>query len=526
MIERVLLFLAFHHIVWMICFCWYAWWVDQGEGGGEKVYVGIALAGLCLGTESLPFLLPGQPGALLAENRQLQYLYGIILLGAVAGVLLSGIIRVGAKLKGERVLGHCVSEADPGVPAVVLAQFKSARVRLFTLQALLGAGRASAVPLVLSESVTRPLLFGMNPARIYLPMALAERAGDLEALLEPVVRLSETMRYRTYVLLWWLAQVNPLLMVLVTALGRALGLECSREALVVDPAAARRGGPSRIPANTGNRKARGNDACLFGSSKTLSMDKRLAIILLPLFLAWATMISIAFTVAAQWTGGLQIFDLLRLIMKQEIIGFSVHGFDPTVEFKAIPGEGGILPDGLLVDTTRADSQIGCATVRIPLGLFDHEKLIPFGAKAVRVRLAWRVLARTPAAKELPAVKLASSEAGVIDADGQQKLWTFYTRNVFLGEGGSMAGVLDLPMLVHAEQRVLEQSKDVIYGPLVFVPEGWKLEFRHYSVESIEPDEVPPIPEGEPERFVAWYHRNGFKPATIDLNWRTSDGGRD
>ena len=238
------------------------------------------------------------------------------------------------------------------------------------------------------------------------------------------------------------------------------------------------------------------------------------------------MTSIVMAFAAQWTGGLGIIEFVRFIMKQEIIGYSVHGFDPSVEFKAIPGEGGILPDGLLVDTTKADGQSGCATVRIPLGLFDHEKLLPFGAKAVRVSLAWQVLAKTPAARELPAVKLAASEQGVIDPDGQQKLWTFYTRNVFLGENGSMEGVLDLPMLVHADIRVLEHSSDVIYGPLVFIPEGWKLEFRHYSVKPIEVAEVPPIPEGEPERFVAWYHRNGFKPATIDLTWRASGGGKD
>lgn len=187
------------------------------------------------------------------------------------------------------------------------------------------------------------------------------------------------------------------------------------------------------------------------------------------------------------------------------------------------GEGGILPDGLRVDTTKVDATTGCATIRVPLGLFDHEKWIPFGAKAVRVRLSWRVLERSPQATELPALKLASSEQGVIDADGQQKLWTYYTRNVFLGEDGLMEGTVDLPILVHSETRVLPDSKDVIYGPILFIPEGWWIEFRHYWVDQIEASQVPPVPEGEGEKFVAWYHRNGFKPATIDLQWREAPG---
>ena len=211
-------------------------------------------------------------------------------------------------------------------------------------------------------------------------------------------------------------------------------------------------------------------------------------------------------------------------MNQILIGYSVHGFDPAVVFSPIPGEGGLVPDGLLVDTTGADCQAGCTTVRLPLGLFEHERLVPPGAKAVRVRLAWRVLAKTPSARELPAVKLAASEQGVIDPEGQQNLWTFYARNVFLGGQGRMEGRLDLPMLVRAEMRKLPGSEDVIYGPLLYIPEGWRIAFRDYAVEAMEPSEVPPIPDDEPERFVAWYHRNCVKAATIDLAWLTPNRG--
>jgi len=181
-----------------------------------------------------------------------------------------------------------------------------------------------------------------------------------------------------------------------------------------------------------------------------------------------------------------------------------------------------LPDGLLVDTLHATGKTGCATVRVPLGLFDHEKWIPFGALAVRVLLDWEVLERGADPLERPAVKLAVSEQGPIDADGQQRLWTFFMRNVFLGEARS--GVIDLPVLVHTEARRIPGSRDVVYGPLLFIPEGWLIAFRNYRVEAIDPSEVAPMPEEEGPAFVAWYQRNGFKPATIDLAWQVPHRG--
>jgi hypothetical protein len=451
---------------------------------------------------------------------------GLGLVGILAGQLLLGVVRLGAKHNAQKALGRCESERAPSASGAARARYRQAREKAYEVQVAIAQGGAFVVPLVLSESVDRPLLFGLSPPRIYLPLALMEQGVDLEAMVTALVQLAGTRCYRAYVFLWWLAQVNLLLLPLVAAIRRAVERDWNAEWPQIQLGT--EGSNHRPPPS-----AKGNWSGLGGMGigptgvhEPLAGSRCVAFNSLPLVICSATMTSIGLAFAAQWTGGLRILEFVRFIMKQEIIGYSVHGFDPSVEFKAIPGEGGILPDGLLVDTTKADGQSGCATVRIPLGLFDHEKLLPFGAKAVRVSLAWQVLTKTSAAKELPAVKLAASEQGVINPDGQQKLWTFYTRNVFLGENGSMEGVLDLPMLVHAEERVLEHSSDVIYGPLVFIPEGWKLEFRHYSVKPIEVAEVPPIPEGEPERFVAWYHRNGFKPATIDLTWRASGGVKD
>jgi hypothetical protein len=230
--------------------------------------------------------------------------------------------------------------------------------------------------------------------------------------------------------------------------------------------------------------------------------------------------------AAQEADGIDPAGFMRFMMSNQVIGYSPSGFDPTVTFKAIPGQGGVLPDGLLVDTTKANSKAGCTTIRIPLGLFDHEHLVPFGAKAIRIHLQWKVLKKMPSVRDLPAVKVAATEQGPIDVDGQQKFFTFYTRNIYLCEEEKIKGSLDLPMLIHTENRVLPNSKDVIYGPLVFIPDGWRIEFRHYRITQVEPSEVPPIPDGEVERFIAWYLRNGFKPAHIDLAWELPAGDCD
>ena len=454
-------------------------------------------------------------------DRQIQHLLGLVLAGTMGLWILLGMIRLGSKTKSQKALAICATEQDDLVPEDVRERFLRARSRLRIWQEAIAGTDGPKVPLMLSESVACPVLFGLNPPRILVPFELMDRGVDLREGLDALSRRAERKSYRACMVLWWWAQFDLVLQPMGGLLWRALAMEWGQETPFV------RAGMNRCcgwspSAGEGDRTDAG--VGLYLMLPKLLIKKSIKIERLPMMVASVTILLFGCLWGIHWSGGLNIHEFWEFVMNKEIIGFSVHGFDPTVEFRAIPGEGGILPDGLLVDTTKADGTTGVATVRVPLGLFDHEKWIPFGAKAVRVRLSWRVLEKGPTATELPAVKLASSEQGVIDSDGQQKLWTFYCRNVFLGENGIMGGTLDLPILVHSEVRVLPESRDVIYGPLLFIPEGWRIEFRHYWVDQIEPAQVPPVPEGEGERFVAWYHRNGFKPATIDLQWREAPQG--
>lgn len=450
----------------------------------------------------------------------MQYVFGIALAGTMGAWVLLGMVRFGSQLKGVKTWGSCPTERDDLAMEDLRERFQRAWSRLRQWQEAMGGNRGAGIPLVLSESVCHPVLFGLNPPRIFVPFALVDQGIDLQGDLSGLARLADRKAYRVCMILWWWAQFDLVLLPMGNLLWRALERESVRETKRPGAEHTSRRDQDPLVLVSGNSQAGVGLGCR--SSIPLVKEGINASRLLML-LASVTILVFGCLWGIQWSGGLRFHEFLELIMNDQIVGFSVHGFDPTVEFKAIPGEGGILPDGLRVDTTKADARTGCATVRVPLGLFDHEKWIPFGAKAVRVRLSWRVLERHARATELPAVKLASSEQGVIDADGQQKLWTYYTRNVFLAEDGLMEGTVDLPILVHSETRVLPESRDVIYGPILFIPEGWRIEFRHYLVDQIEASQVPPVPVGEGERFVAWYHRNGFKPASIDLQWRETPG---
>ncbi|MDR3673202.1 MAG: hypothetical protein P4L36_20320 [Holophaga sp.] len=221
---------------------------------------------------------------------------------------------------------------------------------------------------------------------------------------------------------------------------------------------------------------------------------------------------------AAWAG-IDAAEGIAILTRTQIIGYSANGPDPSTRFRAIPGEGGILPDGLRVDTTRTSPRACCATVRFPLGLFDHEKWVPFGAKALKIQLKWRVRARRPWAKALPAWRVDANEHGPVDQDGQQHLRTFWGRNVLLAEHGRLEGVLELAIHLQPAVRTLPGSKDVLFGPLALIPAGWDIEFRGYDVTPVAPSQVSDPPIGELARYEAWYLEHEDKPSAIDLRWR-------
>jgi hypothetical protein len=156
-------------------------------------------------------------------------------------------------------------------------------------------------------------------------------------------------------------------------------------------------------------------------------------------------------------------------------------------------------------------------------LIASETLVPFDAEALNIHLEWKTHAMTPAASDPPAMKIECSEQTGIDGRGQQKLRAFYTRAVLMPKAASGRGALDIPIRLHPAVRIFKDSTDVIYGPVIYVPKGWRIELGHYAVQKIPVDKVPRAPDGEVARFVAWYQMHGGRSALPDLRWGAGHG---
>jgi hypothetical protein len=226
---------------------------------------------------------------------------------------------------------------------------------------------------------------------------------------------------------------------------------------------------------------------------------------------------VAFCGCGAWhTGGFNLQDLF--LSDRPVPGYSTFAYDPAVKFRPVQGDGGVLPDGILVDTRNDPGVAGCSTLRLPLGLLESEKEIPFGANAIRVRLAWKTIEKADDADEMPAVKIGCSEQTPINSKGQRDLRLFVSRNFIIPKASQWQGSIDISLRVRPGKRVLPNSTDVTYGPVVYIPKGWKMVWNNYYIEKIADEEVGPVTRDEGQRFIAWYGRNGARLACPDFRW--------
>jgi len=518
MVLFLYLYFVFHALAWLGVAWVYRRWVERPGGYRWKSVLGMVIVYCCLGTQLIPAL--GVFGATeQLEDREQQYWVGLLFLGSATVLVFIGLIRFGSCMHGQASLGQCPTEGDPMAPGQTRERFRAARKRLGGLQRALGEGLGFTVPLVLTESLPHLVLVGLNPHRIYVPFELAAGGEDVQALLAPLAQWATHRRYRAYMFLWWLSQFHLLLLPLTAGIRRALELELAREA-GGDPC---QGPRYRAAINALKSVPAEADADRMGLAPSGPLPHPVSTHLWPVGFVPIALLTLGCAWSAWAVGFINPSEFIRFIMRRQIIGYSLHIYHPEVAFRAIPGEGGLLPDGILIDTTRDEGQFGSSSIRLPLGLLAVENYVPFGAEALRIKLDWRVLERSDLAQDAPALKLNCSEQTAIDHQGQQRLLTFYARNLILAAHVSDQGTLDIPIRLHPAIRSLSGSTDVIYGPILYIPKGWKIEFRQYLIEKMKTEEVPPMPEGESERFVAWYRRNGLKPAPLDLTWQAIPG---
>jgi hypothetical protein len=490
----------------------YWWWARRPGGYQWKSVVGIALAYCILCSEALPFFwfVPESDASSYREVPDWVVVAGLLALG---GLGTAGVVCFFSRLRSQRSLGVCPSEVDRLVSPSTKQAFGRARVALGQLQRTLAGRTGHAVPLVLSEAVAKPVLVGLNPHRIYVPFRVATAGEGLAALLEPLSEWATRWRYRAFMFLWWLSRLHLLLQPVTAGIRKAIEVELAREASA-DPVH----GPNYLNANRAYSASRRHTKLNIGIT-SLSQDPQAHRGHgLPLAFPFLAIAMAACVVAARDAGRLSLGRIYESWARPPITVLSLHAYDPAVKFQVLPGRGGILPAGLVVDTLRDSGQAGCTTVRFPLGLIDAENYTPFGANAVNVHLEWRILAMAGGMVEGPALKITCSEQSQLNELGQHRLLTFYGRNIILPVNGDRRGACNIAIRLHPGSRTIPGSTDVVYGPVIYIPRGLKLELCNYLIDKIELKDVPPVPAGEAASFVSWYKRNGDRGAMVDLRW--------
>ena len=512
MTTRLLIYFVATSLFWLGASYGYRWWARRPGGYRWKSVVGIGMAYCTLCSEALPFLwfVPEAEGSNYKELPDWVVVASLLVL---AGLGIAGLVCFVSRLKSQRSLGVCPTEVDPLVSASTRQAFGRARAALGTLQRTLAERTGHAVPLVLTEAVAKPVLVGLNPHRIYVPFRVATAGAGLTVLLEPLSEWATRWRYRAFMFLWWLSRLHILLQPLMTGIRKAIEVELAREA-AADPVH----GANYIMASKAYFASRRHAKLNIGIT-SLNEDAQVPPGHgMPLALPALAIAMAACVVAARDAGRLSLGKIYESWARPPITVLSLHAYDPAVKFKVLPGRGGILPAGLVVDTLRDSGRAGCTTVRFPLGLIDAENHTPFGANAVNVHFEWRILAMVGETVEGPAIKIACSEQSQLNGLGQHHLLTFYCRNIILPASADARGACDIPIRLHPGSRTIPGSTDVVYGPVIYIPHGLKLELCNYLIDKIEPNDVPAVPASEAKAFVAWYKRNGERSALVDLRW--------
>jgi len=508
----VLWFFLLHSVVWQCGFWAYLRWVRRPGGYSPKSIVGIAMAYGFLVSETFPFL------GFLRESRRtvgpdMHAWPTVCFLAIIGALLLAGVVCFGSRLISQKGLGACPTERDPVTPRETLECIRRAREELISLQINFCESVGRVVPLSLTESLAEPRLVGLNPSRIYVPVPFAVAGIQMKTILEPLVAFAGSWRYRAYMFLWWLAQFHVMLQPLVSGIRRALECEISRAARKDRKSVGYRLGLGAVDQRAGPIGV----AILDGAADSCSTGgpgHRKPWAFVPVFGALALS-----GWGAWYTGGFQFQDLAWVFSDRAIVGSSTHAYHPAVRFRAVPGKGGILPDGLMVDTTQDAGSAGCTTVRLPLGLVESERQIPFGTNAIRVHLEWKTLQRTGSAHDTPAVKIACAEQSRMDPEGQQRLHVFFSRHFIIPGKEWQQGALDLALQLHPRFRQDRESTDVIYGPVIYIPKGWEICWTNYSIDPIPVEQVDAVPVEEAAEFISWYAKNGSRPAHPDFRWR-------
>ena len=210
-------------------------------------------------------------------------------------------------------------------------------------------------------------------------------------------------------------------------------------------------------------------------------------------------------------GRVSLHSIKEFLMHREASGFQARIFDPRVSLMGIPGEGGVVADGAVVDARQGSGDHEVSSLQVHM-----RDQLPKG-EAARISFDFVVSRGPGVAPESgpPMVSSRTMECRFNEDTGVREFWVFDFRSAPLPEG---KGTITLGVRLANPKRHLGGSEDRHYGPDFAVPAGWRLEIRNFRVEECSSAEVSPssFPD-DGSSFVEWYRKHE-RGSAICLKW--------
>jgi hypothetical protein len=368
----------------------------------------------------------------------------------------------------------------------------------------------------LSFQTELPVLTGVYPPVLVVPKVLVNEGRDvhLEPILDSQAEHLKFGHHWLYLPLVWLARLFPPMTPLAGAVGWAMNTRvdrgvfqrgsaawgCYQEALGEVLAGREEWSPAvALPHHAKEASSRLEQARR--NPGRWSLGYVFAILLV--FLS-GTGLSAA-------VGGVSFQSIKEILLHREARGYQAQIFDPRVSLMGLPGEGGVIADGAVVDAREGSGDHPVSSLQVHL-----EGQLPKG-EAARISFDFVVSRARGIAPETgpPMVSSRTMECRFNEDTGVKEFWVFDFRSALLPEG---KGTITLGVRLANQGRHLGGSEDRHFGPDFAVPAGWRLEIRSFRVEECSSAEVShsTFPE-DSSSFVEWYHKHA-RGSAICLKW--------
>ncbi len=381
--------------------------------------------------------------------------------------------------------------------------------RLFT--------KAPRLAIRLSWLTDLPVLTGAMSPTLVVPMGLLEGTRDqhLESVLDHEAEHLRFNHHWLYAPLAWTARLLPILTPLVSSIGRAMVVRVDRTVRE------RSSGQDWLKYETAIRSAVANQMewspALAIPHHADESDRRIlqAAGKVSFRALWqAGFLGGIFLVGAGGSvsvGRISAFTIKEFLMHRTIAGYQARLFDPHVRVVGIPDQGGIVPDGVVMDTTEATNDYEISSLEVLT-----RPSLRAGAQAAEVTFDY-VCERTGGDSAAPpSVSTRVMEHLFSEKENKHRFFVFDFRMKPIPEG---IGHMTVPLrLAQTGPRQIQGSEDLMFGPDLAVPAGWRVTVTNWRIHEVPLEQVAAsVFPDDAKGFVDWYQR--FQRNTpLQLTW--------